>query len=42
MKNTCLSVNMGIVVQIEKIMGYIVNWGELKSKNGFCRPNKVL
>ena len=33
---------MGIVVQIEKSIGYIVNLGELKSKNGFCRPNKAL
>ena len=32
----------GIEVKIEKSMGYIVNYGELKSKNGFCRPNKAL
>ena len=33
---------MGIEVQIEKSMGYIVNYGEFKSKNGLCRPNKAL
>ena len=33
---------MGIEVQIEKSMGYIVNYGEFKFKNKFCRPNKTL
>ena len=27
-------------MQIEKSMGYIVNWENLSPKNRFCRPNK--